>query len=128
TPRPSVKPVEHPTPAENLRKDTLKSRSHKIAGMEWMTHPHSQKHVVPTTVLTRSRLVPLNAARPVTTAVSQTHVKHQRPVNHVGNKTRSLIRRPINHKPSPKNSNFLQKVTTVKAKQVNDVQGAKGNW
>nr|GFB71934.1 ribonuclease H-like domain-containing protein [Tanacetum cinerariifolium] len=32
-----------------------------------MTHPHSKKHVVPTTVLTRSRLVPLNAARPVTT-------------------------------------------------------------
>nr|GEX52740.1 ribonuclease H-like domain-containing protein [Tanacetum cinerariifolium] len=47
-----------------------------------MTHPHSKKHVVPTAVLTRSRLVILNAARPVTTDVSQTHVKHQRPVNH----------------------------------------------
>nr|GEY72930.1 uncharacterized mitochondrial protein AtMg00810-like [Tanacetum cinerariifolium] len=34
-----------------------------------MTHPHSNRHVVPTTVLTRSRLVPLNAARPVTTVV-----------------------------------------------------------
>nr|GEV59861.1 putative ribonuclease H-like domain-containing protein [Tanacetum cinerariifolium] len=34
-----------------------------------MTHPHSKKHVVPTTVLTRSRFIPLNAARPVTTAV-----------------------------------------------------------
>nr|GFC51003.1 hypothetical protein [Tanacetum cinerariifolium] len=34
-----------------------------------ITHPHSNKHVVPTTVLTRSRLIPLNAARPVTTAV-----------------------------------------------------------
>nr|GEW55055.1 putative ribonuclease H-like domain-containing protein [Tanacetum cinerariifolium] len=31
-----------------------------------MTHPHSKKHVVPTAVLTMSRLVPLNAARPVT--------------------------------------------------------------
>nr|GEX88093.1 hypothetical protein [Tanacetum cinerariifolium] len=37
-------------------------------------------------VLTRSRLVPLNAARPVTTAVPQTTVKNQRPVKHVVNK------------------------------------------
>nr|GEZ10827.1 retrovirus-related Pol polyprotein from transposon TNT 1-94 [Tanacetum cinerariifolium] len=46
-----------------------------------MTHPYSKKHVVPTVVLTRSRLVPLNAARPVTTAVPQTH-EHQRPAKH----------------------------------------------
>nr|GEU41706.1 putative ribonuclease H-like domain-containing protein [Tanacetum cinerariifolium] len=51
-----------------------------------MTQPHSNKHVVPTTVLTRSRLVPLTAARPVTTVVPQTTVKHQRPVKHVVNK------------------------------------------
>nr|GEZ45893.1 ribonuclease H-like domain-containing protein [Tanacetum cinerariifolium] len=79
-------------------------------------------------VLTRSRLVPLNAARPVTTAVPYTHVKHQRPVNHVVNKPYSLIRRSINHRPTPKNSTFHQKVTTVKTKKVNAVQGAKGNW
>nr|GEZ34440.1 ribonuclease H-like domain-containing protein [Tanacetum cinerariifolium] len=29
TPRPSVKPVEYPIPAENLRKDILKSRGHR---------------------------------------------------------------------------------------------------
>nr|GEX54063.1 hypothetical protein [Tanacetum cinerariifolium] len=34
-----------------------------------MTHPHSNRHVVPTLVLTRSRLVPLNAAILVYTAV-----------------------------------------------------------
>nr|GEY24294.1 retrovirus-related Pol polyprotein from transposon TNT 1-94 [Tanacetum cinerariifolium] len=75
TPRTSVKPVEHPTQAENLRKVILKSRA---------------KNVV--------------------------------------NKPHSPIRRPINHRSSPKDSNFHQKVTTVKAKQVNDVQGVKGNW
>nr|GEY86105.1 hypothetical protein [Tanacetum cinerariifolium] len=32
-----------------------------------MTHAHPHRHVVPTAVLTRSRLVPLTAARPVTT-------------------------------------------------------------
>nr|GEZ48599.1 ribonuclease H-like domain-containing protein [Tanacetum cinerariifolium]GFA74626.1 ribonuclease H-like domain-containing protein [Tanacetum cinerariifolium] len=49
----------------------------------WITHPYSYKHVVPTSVLTRSRLVPLNAARPVTTDVPQTTVQHQRPVTHI---------------------------------------------
>nr|GEX39424.1 ribonuclease H-like domain-containing protein [Tanacetum cinerariifolium] len=48
-----------------------------------MTQPHPHRHVVPTVVLTRSRLVPLTAARPVTTVVSQTKVQHQRPTNMV---------------------------------------------
>nr|GEV16626.1 putative ribonuclease H-like domain-containing protein [Tanacetum cinerariifolium] len=98
TPRPSVKPVEHPTPAENIRKDI-------------------PKHVVPTTVLTRSRLVPLPAARLATTVVSQTKVQHQRPTKHGVNKANPPIRRPINLRTSPKHSNFHQKVTTVKANQ-----------
>nr|GEZ60181.1 ribonuclease H-like domain-containing protein [Tanacetum cinerariifolium] len=104
--RPSVKPVEHPTPAKNFRKDIPKSRSHRhswnrkacfvckslahlikdrgyyenkmvqkpfrnnaMRGTNYarMTYPHPHRHVVPTPVLTRSRLVPLTAARPVTT-------------------------------------------------------------
>nr|GFA23524.1 hypothetical protein [Tanacetum cinerariifolium] len=93
-----------------------------------MTHPHSKKHVVPTTVLIRSRLVLLSAARPVTTVVPQTNVKHQRPAKHVVNKPPSPIKRPINHRPAPKNSKFYQTITTVKTKKVNAVQGTKGNW
>nr|GFA36314.1 hypothetical protein [Tanacetum cinerariifolium] len=93
-----------------------------------MTHPYSNKHVVPTTILTRSRLVPLNAARPVTTVVPQTTVNNQRPAKHVVNKPHSPIKRTINHRPTPKTSNFHQKVTTVKTKKVNVVQGTMGNW
>nr|GEU69218.1 hypothetical protein [Tanacetum cinerariifolium] len=93
-----------------------------------MTHPHPHRHVVPTTVLTRSRLVPLNAARPVFTAIPQTKVQQQRTTKHVVNKAHSPIRRPINLRPSPKNSNFYQKVNTVKANQVNAVEGVSGNW
>nr|GEX56266.1 hypothetical protein [Tanacetum cinerariifolium] len=85
-------------------------------------------HVVPTTVLTRSILVLLTAARHITTAVPQTTLSHHRPTKHGVNKAHSPIRRPINHIPSPKNSNFHQKVTTVKANQVNVVQEVKGNW
>nr|GEX07277.1 ribonuclease H-like domain-containing protein [Tanacetum cinerariifolium] len=88
----------------------------------------SNRYVVPTTVATRSRLVPLTAARPVTTVVSQTKVQHQRPTKHGVNKAHSPIRRPINLRPSPQHSNFPQKVTTIKANQVNAVKGVKRNW
>nr|GEV85303.1 hypothetical protein [Tanacetum cinerariifolium] len=157
----SVKKVEHPKIAENLRTNNQKSRGHKknwnkkacfvcrslnylikycdyyekqmVQQPVWnsamrmnhqnsirMTHPHSFKNVVPTTVLTRSRLMSLNAARPVPTAVPQ-------PVKHVVNKAHSPIRRPINHIPATINSNFNKKVTTVKVNKVNAVQGTKGN-
>nr|GEW16381.1 reverse transcriptase domain-containing protein [Tanacetum cinerariifolium] len=106
TPTPSVKPVEHPIPSDNLRKDIPNFRA----------------------VLTRSRLVPLTAARHVTTSVPQTKVPHQMPTKHDVTKAHSPIRRPINHRPSPINSSFHQKVTTVKANQVNAVKGVKGNW
>nr|GEW76275.1 hypothetical protein [Tanacetum cinerariifolium] len=116
SPKPYVKPVEHHIPAKNLRKDILKSRGHR----------HSW-HVVATVVLTRSRIVSISAARPVTTVVPQTKVQHQRPTKHGVTKAHSPIKRPINLKPSPTHSNFQQKVTTVKAIQVNAIQGVKGN-
>nr|GEV28311.1 hypothetical protein [Tanacetum cinerariifolium] len=47
-----------------------------------VTLPNPQRHVVPITVLTRSRLVLLPTARPVNTAVPQTKVQHQRPTLH----------------------------------------------
>nr|GEW95770.1 hypothetical protein [Tanacetum cinerariifolium]GEW95774.1 hypothetical protein [Tanacetum cinerariifolium] len=135
TPRPFVKPVEHPIPAENLRKDILKSRGHRHSRnkkacfvCKSLTHLIQGLHVVPTIVLTRSRLVPLNAARPVNTAVPQTKVQHQRPTTHGVNKAHSPLRRPINLIPSPQASNFPQKVTTAKAPQANAVKGVKGNW
>nr|GEX22125.1 hypothetical protein [Tanacetum cinerariifolium] len=92
-----------------------------------MTHSHPNRHVVPTTVLTKSRLVLLTAARPVTSDVPPTNVKHQRLAKHVVNQPHSPIRRPINNRTTPKYSPFHQKVTTVKANQVNAVQDVKGN-
>nr|GEW75431.1 ribonuclease H-like domain-containing protein [Tanacetum cinerariifolium] len=158
TPRPSVKPVEHPALAKNLRKYITKTRGHRYS---WnikacfvckslthltkdcdyyekkmvqkpvrnnamrgnhqhyarMSNPHPHRHVVPTTILTRSRLVPLTIARPVTAVVPQTKVQHQRPTKHGVNKAHSPIRRPINLRPSPTHSTFHQKVTIVKSNQ-----------
>nr|GEV85742.1 ribonuclease H-like domain-containing protein [Tanacetum cinerariifolium] len=56
-----------------------------------MTHPHSNRNVVPTAVLTRSRLVSLNAARPVPTVVPQSTVKRPRPVKHQALKDKGVI-------------------------------------
>nr|GEU77558.1 copia protein [Tanacetum cinerariifolium] len=131
--RASIKIVEHPKQAENLRTDNQKSRDcdyyekqmvqkpiwnnairvnhHKSARM---SHSHSNRNVVPIVVLTRLGLVSLNTARPVSTVVRHTTMKRsQRPVTHVVHKAHSPIRRPINHRPVTKTSNFDQKVTTI---------------
>nr|GFB92010.1 ribonuclease H-like domain-containing protein [Tanacetum cinerariifolium] len=55
-----------------------------------MTHPQSNRNVVPTAVLTRSRLVSLNATRPVPTAVTESTVKSTWPIKHVVNKAHSF--------------------------------------
>nr|GEW74462.1 ribonuclease H-like domain-containing protein [Tanacetum cinerariifolium] len=55
-----------------------------------MTPPHTYRHVVPTTVLTRSRLVPLTAARPVTTVVPQTNMTRPRTAKTVVNAVEGL--------------------------------------
>nr|GEU50888.1 hypothetical protein [Tanacetum cinerariifolium] len=112
TPRLSVKPVEHPIPAENLREDIPKSRGHR--------HSWNRK-----AFLTRSKIVPLTATRPVTTDLPQTKVQHQRPTKHGVTKAHSPIRKPINLRPSPTHSNFHQKVTTVKATQGNPQHALK---
>nr|GEV14956.1 ribonuclease H-like domain-containing protein [Tanacetum cinerariifolium] len=90
-----------------------------------MTHPNPQRHVVPTAVLTRSRLVLLNAARPVNTAIPHTKVQHQRPTPHGVHKANSPKRRPINRRPSPSASNFHQKFTNAKAPRRFDLSFAK---
>nr|GEX59182.1 retrovirus-related Pol polyprotein from transposon TNT 1-94 [Tanacetum cinerariifolium] len=155
----SVKPVEHPSPAKNLRKDIPKSSGHRhswnkkacfvckslnhlIKDYDYyekkmvqkpvrnhamrfnpkhssrMTHPYSHKHVVPTTVLTRSRLVPLNAARPVTTVVPQTHVKHQRLAKHVVNQPNSPIGRPITINQHLKIVIFIKKLLLLRLNRL----------
>nr|GEU36750.1 putative ribonuclease H-like domain-containing protein [Tanacetum cinerariifolium] len=82
-----------------------------------MSLPNPQRHMVPTLVLTKSKLVPLTAARPVTTAVPQPHVTRPRPAKTIVTKSYSPPRRNINHRLSPKPSTFPPKVTTVKVPQ-----------
>nr|GFC73950.1 hypothetical protein [Tanacetum cinerariifolium] len=110
--RPSVKPAEHPIPANNLRKNSPKSRGHS----------NSKTTKACFVLLTRSKLVPLTAARPVTTAVPHNTMTRLRPAKTVVNKPLSPPRRTINHSSSPKPSNFPPTITTVKAPKVNAVK------
>nr|GEV37017.1 hypothetical protein [Tanacetum cinerariifolium] len=154
-PRPSVKPVEHPIPAVNLRQDSPKSKglgnsrnrkacfvckslTHLIKDYDYyekkmvqtharnhaprgnhqhyarMTHLNPQRHVVPTTVLTRSKLVPLTVVRPVTTSVSSNNVIRPRPAKTVGTKPHLPPRKTTNRRPSPPASNFPLKVILLR--------------
>ncbi|GJV99437.1 hypothetical protein Tco_1554689 [Tanacetum coccineum] len=87
-----------------------------------MTHPSPKRNMVPKAVLMRSDLVSLTTAKPVNTAQPKTTVNSARPMTNVFNKAHSTIRRPINNKTTIKNSNFNQKVNTVKGKNVNTIR------
>nr|GEU92174.1 ribonuclease H-like domain-containing protein [Tanacetum cinerariifolium] len=76
------------------------------------------------TLITKSKLVPINVARPVTTAVPKPHVARPRPTKPIITKPHSPPRRHINQSLSPKASNFPPKVNAIKVSQVN---AAKGN-
>ncbi|GKE88590.1 hypothetical protein Tco_1566065, partial [Tanacetum coccineum] len=84
-----------------------------------MTHPSPKRNMVPKAVLMRSGLVSLTTARPVNTAQPRTTMNSASPMTNVFNKVHSTIRRPINKKTTFKNSNFIQRVNTVKDKNVN---------
>nr|GEY36644.1 ribonuclease H-like domain-containing protein [Tanacetum cinerariifolium] len=81
---------------------------------EQVKSPRPYKHVIPTAVLTKSKLVPITAARPVTAAVLKFHVTRPRPVKSIVTKPHLQPRRHIDYSPSPKASNFLPKVIAVK--------------
>nr|GEU39874.1 putative ribonuclease H-like domain-containing protein [Tanacetum cinerariifolium] len=106
-----------------IRNDAQKG-NHQHYARKTLLNP--QRHVVPTSVLTKSKLVLLTATRPVTTTVSQPHVTRPRPARTIVTKPHSQPRSNINRRPSPKPSNFPPKVTTVKAPMVNVVKGVQG--
>nr|GEV99570.1 hypothetical protein [Tanacetum cinerariifolium] len=93
-----------------------------------MPLPNPQRLVVPTTVLTQSKLVPITAIRPVSTVVPKINVTRPRHDKPIVTKPYSPPRRHINRSPSPKASNFPPKVTAVKAPMVNAAKGVQGKW
>nr|GFB73449.1 hypothetical protein [Tanacetum cinerariifolium] len=99
----------------------VRNHAHKGNNQQYarMPLPNPQRHMVPTTVITQSKLVPINAARPVTTVVPKPHVTRPRLAKAIVTKPHSPPRRHINRSLSPKANNFPPKVTAVKVPQVN---------
>nr|GEY36193.1 hypothetical protein [Tanacetum cinerariifolium] len=134
-PRSSVQHVETSIPVANPKTAIPKPKSqrnskNRNACFQYarMSLPNPQRHVVPTAVLTQSKLVTITAARPITTVVPNTNVTRPRQAKTLVTKPNSPPRRHINRSPSSNTSNFLLKVTAVKALMVNVVQGVQGKW
>ncbi|GJW48381.1 putative ribonuclease H-like domain-containing protein [Tanacetum coccineum] len=79
-------------------------------------------NMFPRVVLMRSGLVSVNTARQVNTAYSKTTMNATRPMSHLSKTTYSTVKRPIHKNTAFKNSNFNQRVNTVKDKNVNTVR------
>ncbi|GJW94912.1 putative ribonuclease H-like domain-containing protein [Tanacetum coccineum] len=101
-----------------------------------LTHPSPKRNMVPRTVLTRSGPISLNTARPVNTVQPSTTVNNAGPMKNVINNAYLTARRPVNKITAANNSNFSEKVNTVKGTKVNTarpkavlsvVKGNKGN-
>ncbi|GJY20705.1 putative ribonuclease H-like domain-containing protein [Tanacetum coccineum] len=112
-----------------------------------LTHPHPKRNFVPTTVVTKSRQVPVNAAKqsspraaasistvsPVNTAAPKPKVNDALPITYSYFKAHSPIRRAFNQKLVAKTNNLNKKVNTVRVNNLTTagpkavVSAAKGN-
>ncbi|GKD41694.1 hypothetical protein Tco_1261901 [Tanacetum coccineum] len=73
-------------------------------------------------VLMKSGLVSVNTAIQFNTAHSKTTMNAARPMSYLSKITHSTVKRPIHKNTSFKNSNFNQRVNTVKDKNINTVR------
>ncbi|GKD28568.1 ribonuclease H-like domain-containing protein, partial [Tanacetum coccineum] len=87
-----------------------------------MTHPSPKRNMVPKVVLMRSGLVSLITARPVNTAQSRTTINSARAMTNLSKSAHSTVKWPIHKNTTFKNSNFNQRVNTIKDKNVNTVR------
>ncbi|GJV10360.1 putative reverse transcriptase domain-containing protein [Tanacetum coccineum] len=73
--------------------------------------------MVPRAVLMKSGLVSVNTTRQVNAAHSKTTVNAARPMSYLSKTAHSTVKRPIHKNTSHKNSNFNQRLNTVKDKK-----------
>ncbi|GJX18252.1 ribonuclease H-like domain-containing protein [Tanacetum coccineum] len=112
-----------------------------------LTHPHPKRNFVPAAVLTKSRQVPVNAAkqsshraatslsavRRVNTAAPRPNMNDALQTTYSYFKAHSPVTRPFNQKSAAKTNNFNEKVNTSKVNNVTTagpkavVSVAKGN-
>nr|GEZ97530.1 hypothetical protein [Tanacetum cinerariifolium] len=117
TPRPFVKIVEPSIPTANTKTTILKPKS----------NGNRKNRKACFVLLTKSKLVPITAARPVTTVASKPYETRPKQAKTIVTKPPSPYRRNINCSPSQKANTFPPKVTAARAPMVNAVKG-KWEW
>nr|GEV92292.1 hypothetical protein [Tanacetum cinerariifolium] len=104
-----------------------------------LTHPHPKRNYVPIAVLTKSRQVPVHAAkqsshraaesvsnvRRVNTATSEPNVNNALPTTYSYLKAHLPVRKPFNPKSVAKTNKFNEKVNTAKHKWSLDLLSTK---
>ncbi|GKA02918.1 hypothetical protein Tco_0675699 [Tanacetum coccineum] len=85
-------------------------------------YPYLKKNMVPRAVLMKSGLVSLNTARQVNIAHPKITVNSARPMLNLSKLAYSIVKWPIHKNTTFKNSNFNQRVNTVKDNNVNTVR------
>ncbi|GKD63546.1 hypothetical protein Tco_1305654, partial [Tanacetum coccineum] len=84
-----------------------------------MTHPSPKRNMVPKVVLMKSGLLSVITDRQVNTAHTKTTVNGVSLMSNLSKIAHLIVKRPIHKKKAFKNSNFNQRVNTVKDKNVN---------
>nr|GFB61754.1 hypothetical protein [Tanacetum cinerariifolium] len=110
---------------KKMAQPTTRNQAHRGNHKQYalMTHQNPQKHMVPATVLTQSKPIPIPAVRPVSIAVPKIKVTRPRHAKPIITNTNSPTSRRITRSPSRKASNYPLRVTAVKAPVVNAAQG-----
>nr|GEV17035.1 hypothetical protein [Tanacetum cinerariifolium] len=132
SPRHSVQPIETTIPAatptpnkfKKMAQPTLRNYAHMGNHKQYapLTHITPQKHMVPTAVLTQSKLVFNTAVRPVSAVMPKINVTRPRYAYPVITKSKLPIRRHITRSPSLKTSNSPPIVTAAQALVVSAAQ------
>nr|GEW00396.1 hypothetical protein [Tanacetum cinerariifolium] len=122
SPRHSVKPIETSIPAatptqQEMAQPTQRIYVHRGNHKQYASLPHQkpQKHMVPTAMLTQSKLVYNIVVRLVSAAVLKIMVTRPRLAHPIVTKSKSHVRRHITRSLSPKTSNSPPKVIAAQA-------------
>nr|GEW64800.1 hypothetical protein [Tanacetum cinerariifolium] len=133
---PNAVETDHPTFNVKLKDESKTKTPQNISSfvqpIKQVKYPRpSVQHVetsIPAATPKPSKLVPITADRPVTTAVPKIKVTRPRHAKTIVTKPTSPTRRLINRSPSPKASNSPPRVTAAKALVVNAAKGMHGKW
>nr|GEV45668.1 ribonuclease H-like domain-containing protein [Tanacetum cinerariifolium] len=106
---------------KKMAQPTARNHAHRGNHKQYASMPHQnpQKHMIAAAVLTQSKLVPITAVRPVSTAVPKISLTRPRHAKPVVTKPNSPPKWNINRSPSSKVSNSPPRVTAVKAPMGN---------